>query len=167
MTWMIVWGQKSKHQKIPGPKIPQPNPPPPQKKSHTELRGRNTRAPPRIFTYIKPPKIILAQFSYSKNSRNRKFQTQKILLSSPSLEIRSTSTLFLFNLKFLNRKISLWRTSQPQNRLSNTKLNRKDWKVQRKQPSIFYFLETEIHATGKRNTLNSGERACNKLQWVS
>ena len=72
MTWMIVWGQKSKHQKIPGPKIP-----PRQKKSHTELRGRNTRAPPRIFTYIKPPKIILAQFSYSKNSRNRKFQTQK------------------------------------------------------------------------------------------
>ena len=32
---------------------------------------------------------------------------------------------------------------------------------------LFYFLETEIHATGKRNTLNSGERACNKLQWVS
>ena len=28
MTWMIVWGQKSKHQKIPGPKIP----PHPQKK---------------------------------------------------------------------------------------------------------------------------------------
>ena len=87
------------------PKLPPP--PPPPTKSHTELRGRNTRAPPRIFTYIKPPKIILAQFSYSKNSRNRKFQTQKILLSSPSLEIRSTSTLSLFNLKFLNRKISL------------------------------------------------------------
>ena len=34
-----------------------------------------------------------------------------------------------------------------------------------KEPSIFYFLETEIHSTGKRSTLNSGERACNKLQW--
>ena len=32
-----------------------------------------------------------------------------------------------------------------------------------KEPSIFYFLETEIHSTGKR--LNSAERACNKLQW--
>ena len=32
MTWMIVWGQKSKHQKIPGPKIP-PHPPPPAKKN--------------------------------------------------------------------------------------------------------------------------------------
>ena len=28
MTWMIVWGQKSKHQKIPGPKIPPPPTPP-------------------------------------------------------------------------------------------------------------------------------------------
>ena len=36
-----------------------------------------------------------------------------------------------------------------------------------KEPSIFYFLETKINALGKRNTLNSGERACNKLQWVS
>ena len=31
MTWMIVWGQKSKHQKTPGPKIP-PHPPPRKKK---------------------------------------------------------------------------------------------------------------------------------------
>ena len=34
-----------------------------------------------------------------------------------------------------------------------------------KEPSILYFLETEILSTGKRSTLNSGERACNKLQW--
>ena len=34
-----------------------------------------------------------------------------------------------------------------------------------KEPSILYFLETEIHSTGKRSTLNSGERACNQLQW--
>ena len=31
-----------------------------------------------------------------------------------------------------------------------------------KEPSIFYFLETEIHSTRKRRTLNSGERVCNK-----
>ena len=35
-----------------------------------------------------------------------------------------------------------------------------------KEPSIFYFWETEIHSTGKRSTLNSGENAWNKLQWV-
>ena len=34
-----------------------------------------------------------------------------------------------------------------------------------KEPSILYFLETEIHSTGKRSTLNSGENAWNKLQW--
>ena len=107
MTWMILWGQRSKHQKIPRPPI---YPPPPKKKkknSHTELHGQNTRAPPRIFSYNKPPKIILAKFSSPKKSRNRKFQTQKILRSSPSLEIRSTSTGFLFNPKFLNRKFCL------------------------------------------------------------
>ena len=36
-----------------------------------------------------------------------------------------------------------------------------------KEPSIFYFLETEIHSTRKRRTLTSGERACNQLKWVS
>ena len=36
-----------------------------------------------------------------------------------------------------------------------------------KEPSILYFLETEIHSTGKRRTLKSGERACNQLKWVS
>ena len=36
-----------------------------------------------------------------------------------------------------------------------------------KEPSILYFLETEKHATGKRSTLNSSEKACNELQWVS
>ena len=105
LQWMILWGQRSKHQKIPKPQIYPP--PPPKKNSHTELHGQNTRAPPRIFSYIKPPKIILAKFSYPKKSRNRKFQSQKILRSSPSLEIRSTSTGFLFNPKFLNRKFCL------------------------------------------------------------
>ena len=52
-----------------------------------ELRGRDTRTLPRIFgmflipkkipTQIKPPKKILAKFSYPKKSRNQKFQTPK------------------------------------------------------------------------------------------
>ena len=46
--------------------------------------------PKKIPTQIKLPKKILAKFSYPKKSRNRKFQTQKILPSSPSLEIPST-----------------------------------------------------------------------------
>ena len=37
----------------------------------------------------------------------------------------------------------------------------------KKKTSIFYFLETEIHSTGKRSNLNSSEKACNHLQWVS
>ena len=61
MTWMIVWGQKSKHQKIPGPKIP----PPPKKKKkkktiqnyEAEIREHHHEL---IFSYTKPPKIILA-----------------------------------------------------------------------------------------------------------
>ena len=44
----------------------------------------------KIPTQIKLPKKILAKFSYPKKSRNRKFQTPKILRSSPSLEIPST-----------------------------------------------------------------------------
>ena len=36
------------------------------------------------------PKKYLPKFSYPIKSRNRKFETQKILLSSPSLEIPST-----------------------------------------------------------------------------
>ena len=44
---------------------------------------------PRLFR-IKPPKKILDKFSYPPTKyRNRKFQTQKVLRSSPSLEIRS------------------------------------------------------------------------------
>ena len=56
-------------------------------------------------------KKYLPNFPTPKESWNQKFQTQKILLSSLSLEIRSTSIGFLFNLKFLNRKFCLWRTS--------------------------------------------------------
>ena len=42
-------------------------------------------------TYIiKPPKKILAKFSYPKISWNRKFQTPKFLQSPPSLEIHGT-----------------------------------------------------------------------------
>ena len=42
--------------------------------------------PKKILTKIKPPKKILAKFSYPKISRNQKFQTPKILLSSLTRE---------------------------------------------------------------------------------
>ena len=115
----------------------------------------------------------MPNFPTPKESRHRKFQTQQVLWWSPSLKIGSTSTGVSFHLKFLYRTFCLWRTSYSQNKLSKTKLNRRDQQVKRKQPrmgkepSIFYFLETEIHATGKRSTLNSSEKASNNLKWVS
>ena len=57
---------------------------------------------------IKPTKKIRAKFFLpQKNPQNLKFQTQKILRSSLSLEIRSTSTGVSFHPKFLNRKFCL------------------------------------------------------------
>ena len=89
VTWMIEWGQKSKPQKIIGPKI---NPPPPQKKKkfHTQLRGRNTRANHESSVKSSHPRKFLPNFPTPKKSRDREFQTQKILRSSLSLENRST-----------------------------------------------------------------------------
>ena len=45
---------------------------------------------PGHYRFFLIPKKILAKFSYQKKSWNRKFQTPKILRSSPSLEIPST-----------------------------------------------------------------------------
>ena len=86
-------------------------PPPPQKK----IPYRTTR--PKYATTTTNLQLYQAaqdntcRIFLPKKSRNRKFQTQKILRSSPSLEIRSTSTGFLFNPKFLLRTFCLWRTS--------------------------------------------------------
>ena len=56
---------------------------------------------------IKPTKNTCPIFPTPKESQNLKFQTQKILRSSLSLEIRSTSTGVSFHPKFLNRKFCL------------------------------------------------------------
>ena len=50
MTWMIVWGQKSKHQKIPGPKIPPPTPPP-QKIPYRTTRPKYASTTTNLYLY--------------------------------------------------------------------------------------------------------------------
>ena len=47
VTWMIEWGQKSKPQKIIGPKI---NPPPPKKKIPYTTTWPEYEGKPRIFS---------------------------------------------------------------------------------------------------------------------
>ena len=48
MTWMIVWGQKSKHQKIPGPKIP---PRPPKKIPYRTTRPKYASTTTNLYLY--------------------------------------------------------------------------------------------------------------------
>ena len=55
---------------------------------------------------VKPTKKYLPNFPTPKESWNRKFQTQQILRSSPSLKIQSTSTVVSFHPKFLYQKFS-------------------------------------------------------------
>ena len=107
-----------------------------------------------ILSWSSQLKKYLPNFSYPKRILESKISNPKILRLSPLLKFRSTSTGVSFHPKFLYGKFCLWHTSQPQNRLSITKLNRRYLQVKRKQPrmgkepSIFYFLETEIHSTG-------------------
>ena len=62
-----------------------------QQTSLAKLRSWNTRAQTRIFRlFWVPPKNPYLNEATPKKYWNRKFQTQKILWSSPSLEIRST-----------------------------------------------------------------------------
>ena len=56
-----------------------------------ELRGRDTRALPRIFRlFLIPPKNPYSNQATQKNTGIKNFKPKKILRSSPSLEIRST-----------------------------------------------------------------------------
>ena len=48
---------------------------------------------------------------------------------------------------------------------SEISTSKKETATNGKRTKYPVFFETEMHSTGKRNTLNSGERACNKLQW--
>ena len=72
VTGMIEWGQKSKHQKIPGPKI---NPP--------KIPMPNIRVIKISNKQIGCTFFIELRAMYPKQSRNRKLQTQKIPLSIP------------------------------------------------------------------------------------
>ena len=106
MTWMILWGQRSKHQKIPRPQIYLPPPPPKKKIPYRTTRPKYATTTTNLQLY-QAAQDNTCRIFLPKKSRNRKFQTQKILRSSPSLEIRSTSTGFLFNPKFLLRTFCL------------------------------------------------------------
>ena len=109
VTGMIEGSQKSGPKKIPG------LPAKPKKIPGTKvLRHQGTTNsfyyPQKIPAQIKQPKKILAKFSYPKNPGIENFKPKKILQSSPSLEIPSTSPgqlslssehrvlLFLFNI---------------------------------------------------------------------
>ena len=181
VTWMIEWGQKSKPQKIIGPKINPPPPPPHQKKIHTQLRGRNTRANHESSVKSSHPRKFLPNFPTPKKSRDREFQTQKILRSSLSLENRRTpppplpvphlgfpSTPNFLIKSFAydvlhNRKQIIESEAESERSTSKKKQPRMG-----NEPNIFHFLETKIYSTRKRSTLNSGERTCcKKLKWVS
>ena len=59
-----------------------------------------------ILSWSSQLKKYLLNFPTPKESGNQKFETQQILRSSPSLEIRSTSTGNSFHPKFLYRKFS-------------------------------------------------------------
>ena len=117
-------------------------------------------------------KKYLPNFPTPKESWNQKFQTQQILQSSPSLKIQSTST----GVSLIPPQISLSKVLlmtyfitakqivdyEAESEISTSK---KETTTNGKRTKYPVFFETEIHSTGKRNTLNSGERACNKLQW--
>ena len=109
MTGVIKWGQKSKPQKVPRPKINLP------KKTHGEVPSLNDIAhcasfgcsylqnydghyqeSSDCFEYAKKfllksshPKNYLPNFPTQKNPRNENFKPRKILRSSPSLKIWS------------------------------------------------------------------------------
>lgn len=72
MTWMIVWGQRSKHQKIPGPKIYFPLPPTTRKLQLNQAAQDNTC---QIFL---PPK----KFPESKISKPKKSSDHRRHLKS-------------------------------------------------------------------------------------
>ena len=168
-------GAKIKSPKNPWTKnYPPPHPPPKKNPIHNYAAGISRQTTNNNFQLNQAIRQNFCQIflSYPKKIPKSKISNPK----TPSIKPVTWNPEYHWGFvppQFLNRKFCLWRTSLHQNRLSNTKLTRRDLRVNRKQPrmgkepSIFYFLETEIHSTGKRRTLNSGERACNHLKWVS
>ena len=123
---------------------------------------------------IKPTKKILAKFFLpQKNPGIENFKPKKsfyhrrhLKSGLPQLEFRSTPNFLIKSLLmayFITAKQIVEyeaESERPTSKKERTK-NGKNKQV----PCIF--LETEIHSTRKRRTLNSGERACNQLKWVS
>ena len=172
MTWMILRGQRSKHQKIPRPQIYLP--PPPQKKfPYRTIRPKYASTTTNLQLYQAAQdnncQIFLTQkIPESKISNTKKSFDHRRHLKSGILPLVFCSTPSFLTESFAydvlhNHK----KDSQIRSWIGETnkwKGNNHEWE---KNQVILYFLETEIHSTGKRSTLNSCERACNKLQWVS
>ena len=136
---MFEWEQKSKAQKIPGPKIdPAKNP------IHNYAAGISGQTRNNNFQLNQAIRQNFCQIflSYPKKIPKSKISNPK----TPSIKPVTWNPEYHWGLvppQFLNRKFCLWRTSLHQNRLSNTKLTRRDLRVNRKQPrnqvsSIFW-----------------------------
>ena len=115
---------------------------------------------------VKPTKKILAKVSCPKRILESKISNP----TNPSI-ISVTKIPEYLHCGFVPPQISLSKVFISAydvlitSKLSITMLSRRYLQVKRKQPrmgkepSILYFLETEIHSTGKRSTINSGENA--------
>ena len=151
------WGKNQNPQKFPEPKIN------PQKILYRTTHRQN------YSVKIKPTKKILATFFLpQKNPGIENFKPKKsfyhrrhLKSGLPQLEFRSTPNFLIKSLLmayFITAKQIVEyeaESERPTSKKERTK-NGKNKQV----PCIF--LETEIHSTRKRRTLNSGERVCNK-----
>ena len=158
---MNEWGQKSKPPKFPGWKL----------NGHIILCRTTHRQDYSV--KIKQTKKILAKFFLPQKNPwienfkpKQSFYLRRHLNSGvPSLEFRSTPNFLIKSLLmtyFITAKQIVEYEAE-----SERPTSQKERTTNGKKPSILYFLETEIHSTRKRRTLNSGERACNQLKWVS
>ena len=151
------WGKNQNPQKFPEPKIN------PQKILYRTTHRQN------YSVKIKPTKKILATFFLpQKNPGIENFKPKKsfyhrrhLKSGLPQLEFRSTPNFLIKSLLmayFITAKQIVEyeaESERPTSKKERTK-NGKNKQV----PCIF--LETEIHSTRKRRTLNAGERVCNK-----
>ena len=163
---MIELEQKSKAQKIPGPKIN-----PPKNPIHNYTVGIHGQITNNNFQLNQAIRENFCQIFLSYPKKNPKSRISK----NPSIKPVT------WNLEYY------WGFAPPQFRKSRVLLMtyfitakqiveyeaESEWPTSKKErttngkKSTLYFLETEIHSTRKRRTLNSGERACNQLKWVS
>ena len=125
--------------------------------------------PKNMPTKIKPPQKILAKFSFPKISRNRKFQTQKVLPSFPSLKsgelvsprntsfsITLQSLIYLLNSTYYETEI-LFFLAVPLTFCHTSFTNARPFLLMRLRVSIQVYLQGEGH-------YETADFFCNLLQ---